>query len=517
MKKVGAVLLSFAMAYFALASPERIGHQTYAKNSIQSPQVVKRVSTLKLSLQEAIDKALEQNYELKAKVREMKVKKYDYKAAKGNLLPKITFTVMSISTNNPGWGAFYDVLHKNTSMTDFGKYMDLRDAKMVLHLPNMGLGTWIEDLPFGNFLDDVIPDFQKGVELIDDKPTYPWAYDFSTKIQIEQPLYAGGKILTGIKMAKKDYKASLKDVARQKEKVIYDVSKAYYGAMLAKGAIRLAHQAYKSAEKHYKTALQMYENGLVVFADVLRAKVFLLDVKSKITEAENNYLIAKRGLLLAMGVDNMSPNDIDVSGNLVCDTVNQDVQYFQDYAMQNRADLLSMRIRVTIAKDMIKFTKGDFKPTLGMFYNYETHDNKFGRVRGETGYHNIGFMFNWTLFKGFQTVNKYKGAKEKFKQYSTGQKGYEEFIKFSVYKAYEEMKIQKDKVKTAEQNVKYAEEVLKITENSYQNQLVSMIDLIDTQTMYDKVKFDLLHANYNCQLAVLELKYQSGMLLEGIR
>jgi len=70
---------------------------------------------------------------------------------------------------------------------------------------------------------------------------------------------------------------------------------------------------------------------------------------------------------------------------------------------------------------------------------------------------------------------------------------------------------------TAKENLNYAEEVLKITENSYRNQLVTIIDLLDTQTMYDKIKFDYAKANHDCQVAVLELEYQSGMLMEGVR
>ncbi len=515
MRKLGAILLSCSLIPIiqATASPE----QDYAPPD-RSPSKIHVVKSVKLTLNEAINKALENSYELRAKKRLLKVKMYERNAAYGYLFPEIKLSAMYMSTNNPGWGAFMKVQQKDTSMKIFGKYMDLRDAKVNLQLPNLFFGTAIEKIPiFGDFLGDIIPDFQQGYEIIKAAPTYPRTNDFVPKVELQQPLYAGGKILTGIRIRTKAYKAVKDEVHRQEEKVIYDVSKAYYGALLAKNAIKLAYQAFKSAEKHYKTAVQMHENGLVVFADVLRAKVFMQDVKSKITEAENNYLIAKRGLLLAMGVDDTDPRDIDIIGELICEPVKQRVDYFQDYAMLHRADLLAMRKKVSIAKDMIKMKMANFKPEVGLFYNYETHSVDFGKIDRNTGYSTYGIAANWTIFKGFQNVNNYKAAKEAYKQYRTGQKGFEEFIKFSVYKAYEQMLIQRQKVKTAQENMNYAKEVLKITENSYKNQLASMIDLIDTQTMYDKIKFDFLHANYNCQLAVLELKYQSGMLMEGIR
>jgi len=119
---------------------------------------------------------------------------------------------------------------------------------------------------------------------------------------------------------------------------------------------------------------------------------------------------------------------------------------------------------------------------------------------------------NWKVFDGFQSINKYKSAKEIYRQYLHQKKGFEEYIKFSVYKAYAELQTAKEKLTTAKQNLKWAEEVLKITEKRYKNQMASMIDLLDTQTMYDKISFDLAKAVYEAQIALLELQFQSGAL-----
>jgi len=46
--------------------------------------------------------------------------------------------------------------------------------------------------------------------------------------------------------------------------------------------------------------------------------------------------------------------------------------------------------------------------------------------------------------------------------------------------------------------------------------MASMIDLLDTQTMYDKIKFEKAKATYDAQISFIDLKYQSGMLKENI-
>lgn len=345
------------------------------------------------------------------------------------------------------------------------------------------------------------------------KPSYPEVNSWRTKIELQLPIYTGGKISSGIEMSKRDYESSKHEYTRSKEKAIYDISKAYYGALLAKEAIKLANQAYKDAEKHYQTAQSMVKNGLAIPADELRAKVYMSEMSAKIKEAENNYLVAKRGLLLAMGLDKVDPTEIDVVGNLVCENVEKPVGEYQDYALSHRSDLLAVREKIKMAQKYVDFNKSDLLPTVGAFASYELNDGKW-MLGNEGKWWMAGVALNWKVFDGFQSFNKYKSAKEMYDHYKQQEKGFEEFIKFNVYKAYKDYLTSRDKLKTEIDNVRYAEEILKVTETRYKNQLASMIDLLDTQTMYDKIKFDKAQAEYNCQLSVLELKYQSGLLIQ---
>ncbi|SNZ03876.1 Outer membrane protein TolC [Persephonella hydrogeniphila] len=436
-----------------------------------------------LSLDEAINIALKNSYQLKAAKKKLKSKELEYKATKGIRWPTITFSEMFMRTNIPGWAMMNELNQHRLTMNSSSKYVDMTSFNILY--PGM---------------------FQP--------PHYPEWNNWQTKIQFQVPIWAGGKIGTGIEMRKKEFEATKFDLQRTKQKVIYDVTKAYLGAVLAKEGIKLAKQAYKSVKKHYETAKVMYDNGLAIYADVLRAKVYLTKVKAKIAEAENQYLIAKRGLLLAMGVDNLDPAQIDVTGQLTFKMPEKDIKYWQEVAVSERPDLIALRTRVETARKYIDFQKADMLPTIGAFGYYQMDDryNPFGT--DGTGF-TLGVALNWKIFDGFQAYNKYKAAKETYKQYSNLKKGFEEYIKFSVFKAYKELNTARNKLKAAEENLKYAEEVLKITEKRYKNQMASMIDLLDTQTMYDQIKFEKAKATYDANISLLELKYQSGKLKEN--
>ncbi len=441
--------------------------------------------TKELTLKEAIEIALKNSYQLKAEQKKLKSKELEYKEAKGLRWPTITFSEIFMRTNIPGWAMMNELNQHRLTMNSSSKYVDMTSFNTLLGRP------------------------------LFKPPSYPEWNNWQTKIQFQVPIWAGGKIGTGIKMRKKEFEAAKFDLERTKQKVIYDVSKAYYGTLLAKEAIKLAKQAYKSVKKHYDTAKLMYNNGLAIYADVLRAKVYLTRVKSKIEEAQNQYLIAKRGLLLAMGLDKVDPAQIDVIGKLRFTDTEKDVRYWQEIALSERPDLIALRTRVENAKKYVDFQKADMFPTIGAFGYYQMDDryNPFGT--DGTGF-TLGIALNWKLFDGFQAYNRYKAAKETFKRYSQLKKGFEEYIKFSVYKAYKELITAKSKLKAAEENLKYAEEVLKITEKRYKNQMASMIDLLDTQTMYDQIRFEKAKATYDAQISLLDLKYQSGKIKENI-
>ena len=434
-----------------------------------------------ITLKEAINTALENSFELNASKKLLKAKNYEYQATKGMRYPTIKFTEMFMRTNTPGWAMMNTLNQERLTINSSAKFVDMTAFNRLMR----------QNL------------FQP--------PSYPEVNNWQTKLELQIPIFTGFKISTGIEMKKKDYEATKKDVKRTQQKVIYDVSKAYYGALLAKRAIKLAEQAIKSAEKHYKTAQKMYEVGLAIKADVLRAKVYLENAKAKLEEAKNQYYIAKKGLLLAMGVDDVKPEDIEVIGELKFEDTDKSVEYWQNYAIQNRPDLKAVEMRVKIAKKMGDFYKADFFPMIGAFASYEMDDNKtpFG---SDGKWWTAGIALNWKLFDGFQNLNKYRAVREQYRQYKSKEKGFKEFIKFKVYEAYRNLQTAKAKLNTAKKNSQWAKEVLEITERRYKNQMATMIDLLDTQTLYDKTLFDLAKAVYDAKVSLLELKYQAGAL-----
>ena len=436
-----------------------------------------------ITLQEAINTALQKGFEIKSKQKLIKAKEFELDAVKGFRYPKLTLFANFLRTNNPGYAMMNTLNQKRLDINKSSQYVDMTSFNPI----------------FGGF----------GVRF--NSPSYPEVNNWQTKLQVEVPIFTGFKISTAIQMKTKDLQSTKKELEREKQKTILNVIKAYKGALLAKEGMNIAQEAYNTAKRHYEIAKKMYDTGIVIYADVLRAKVYMLDMQNKITEAKSKYLTAKKALLLAMGETNVSPEDIDVVGELSCNVPQKEVSYYQKLALKLRPDLQAVRTKVLIAKDMIKMAKSDYYPKVGAFAFVE-NDSKDFLFSDNANWWGIGIGLTWNIFNGFVRENKYKSAKEIYFSYSQKLKGFEEFIKFKVYDSYYKWVNAYEKYKTKKEALNMAEEVLSVTEKSYKNQMVSMLDLIDTQTLRDKTKFDLSQAKYQCEVSYAELLYNIGNL-----
>jgi len=436
-----------------------------------------------ISLNEAINKALQNAFNIKAQKKTVKSKEFELKATKGFRYPKLTLYANFIRTNNPGYAMMNLLNQKRLTINNSANFVDMTSFNPI----------------FGGF----------GVSF--PSPNFPEVNNWQTKLQIELPIFTGFKLTTATKIREKDLLASKKELEGEKQKTVFNVIKAYKGALLAKEGIQIAQQAYNTARKHYEVAKKMYETGMAIYADVLRAKVYMLDMQNKITQAKSKYLTAKKALLLSMGETGISPEDIDVIGKLECKPPEKDVSYYQRLAVSLRPDLQAVRKKVLIAKDMIKMAKSDYYPSVGAFAFVENNSKDF-LLTDDANWWGAGVGLTWNVFNGFVRENKYKSAKEMYFAYSQKLKGFEEYVKFQVYDSYYKWVDAYEKVKTKEEASKMAEEVLKITEKSYKNQMASMLDLIDTQTLRDKMKFDLSQAKYQCEIQNAQLLLNTGKL-----
>ena len=422
--------------------------------------VVLFLNSWAISLQEAVETALKTNNILKAKKLEVKEKEIELKISKLRLLPRIDLFADYNKTTDPP----YAIMNR----------MESKKLPMVI-------------------------DFND-----------PGKYQlFRTGARAFVPIWLGGKLRVASSIKKKEVEAERENFERTRQKIILDVIKAYYDALKAKAFVETAQLALKDARRHLKDVETYYKAGLVVRSDYLQAKVFEKEMEKNLVKAKANYEVAKRALLLTMG---LPPNrEIEIDGDLAFKDYSFSLDELIQTALASRPELKEVKARVEQARQLKKLAMTDFLPQFSAFGEYFYASNTAFLDRENTSW-TVGFQMNINLFSGgirFKEIEKAKTVKSRtLEMKEQVKKG----IMFEVSRAYYFLLEAKKRIELAESSRKSAEEALRIVEKRYKNGISTITELLDAQTFLNKARTEYVSALADYKKAVAELFFAVGII-----
>ena len=210
-----------------------------------------------MTLAEATAEALAKSDLLRAEDARVAGAAASVEAARGNLLPTLTFEERYLATDNPAYDFSTKINQGNFTTAD------LQGAPGTFNNP------------------DPIDDFQ-------------------TSITLTQPIYSR-RALLGVEMARAEAGAVDLDRERRREEVAHRVLLAWLGSQAAEAYRETAIRAEEDAAEHLRLAGVAEAAGTGLASDRLRAEVALAEARRMRLTVENDLEIARRGLGLAVG------------------------------------------------------------------------------------------------------------------------------------------------------------------------------------------------------------------------
>lgn len=412
-----------------------------------------------------IEDALKSNLELQAYKREVKSKEYEYKSAKALLFPNLKLEETFSRTDIPAYVLFTKLNQERISPNDF--------TPNSLNNPSA-------------------------------------VNNFETKITLEVPLWLGGKLRAFKEMSKYKWIASRTEYGRKEEEVILKVYEAYANAVLAKNAINVAKLSLKDAKEHLRLAKKAYETGVALFADVLRAKVYLSKAEEKLTQARNNYEVAKRALEL---ITNKNYGDFDVEDLKACPKVSK--EELKRVALRNREDYKAIDYYLKVLKEAKRAALGDILPHVFAFANYSMYDKNTPFGNQGDGY-TLGFGVKWQFNTGGSTFHKIKSVEEQRRALQSRKKLLAKAINFQIEEAYTRYENALKSLESAKRRMEEAKEVVRVIKKRYEVGMARMVDLLDAQTQLDMARFEYVKALRDCHIAYAKALYSAGILKEEV-
>lgn len=316
--------------------------------------------------------------------------------------------------------------------------------------------------------------------------------NWDASVTLSQVLYSQ-KVNTAIQIA--DEYAQLSKIGNQgaKNDVVLGVKKAFYGVLLMQELVKVSKQGYEVAKANYDNVAAMYKQGVASEYDYLRAEVQLANTTPMMTQMENNFEMSKNLLKNILAVDVSTP--ISVKGEFTYEELPQStIDELSITAIYNNPMVKQLGVQASLLDKNITIEKSDYYPTLAAFgqYAFQTQDNtyKFKDYQWAKSFM-VGLTLQYTLFDGFRRGARVQQALIEKEKVEINKRKVEEGVKIRVLQAKLGMEEAKKRINAQEKSLAQAEKALKIAQSRFKSGVGTQLELIDGQAA-----LTIAHTNY---------------------
>ena len=189
-------------------------------------------------------------------------------------------------------------------------------------------------------------------------------------LSINLPLFVPG-VYRAMSMTKTDIELAVEKSRASKLDLVNQVSKAYYQLMLAQDSYEVLQGSYKLAEDNYNVVNAKYQQGTVSEYDKISAEVQMRSIKPNLISAANAVTLAKLQLKVLMGIT--ADVEIKINDSLT----NYETAMFanqlreENVNLDNNTTMKQLDLNRKMLNQNIKSLRANFMPTLGMNYSYQ--------------------------------------------------------------------------------------------------------------------------------------------------
>lgn len=309
-----------------------------------------------------------------------------------------------------------------------------------------------------------------------------------TQVEVNYPLYTGGKISAIIEQARLNKEIKKGAIIRERTNVIFDVKKYFYGYVLTNELYTLINSIYKNMEFSRDLTKEFLENGTdlkINKTDYLNIKLLTSMIKSTLSTIKLNKEMLRGALANSIGLKYDDILNIEYDEQKILKQ-NSSLEELVKKASTLNSDINSINLAIKIKDEQINESKSEYYPMVNLFGNvshtYNSYEYGFLNQEQENRW-NIGIAIKMSLFNGFKTKNsviekkldkKIIDEQKLLLEDAVALQLKNEFLKSSI--GYEQVQTLKDAVETASENSE-------MNFKGYQYEMVEAKDLVQSQLM----------------------------------
>ena len=322
-------------------------------------------------------------------------------------------------------------------------------------------------------------------------------------LSINLPLFAPA-VYRAMSMTKTDIELAVEKSRASELDLINQVTKAYYQLMLAQDSYEVLQGSYKLAEDNFNVVNAKYQQGAVSEFDKISAEVQMRSIKPNVISAANAVTLAKLQLKVLMGIT--ADVDIKTDDNLT----NYESMLFanqlkeEDMSLDNNTAMKQFELNMKLLEKNVKSLRTNFIPTLSMSFSYQYQSlyNPNINFFDYTWSNSSSLMFNLSihLYRA-SNFTKVKSARILMRQLDWNRIDTERKLNMQVVSYRNNMTASSEQVVSNKENVMQAEKAVQIAGKRYEvgkgtvlELNSSQVSLTQAQLTYNQSIYDYLTA-----------------------
>jgi outer membrane protein len=327
---------------------------------------------------------------------------------------------------------------------------------------------------------------------------------YSSGIGMSLPLYQGGNIRAGVKIAKTRVMMAEENYRQGEDEVILSVKEAFFKILLRQEQITLADDVLKRRKEDLVLIRLKYDAGRESSPAVKEAEASLLQSEYDKEQAEKELILAQIELNQLVGRPRRAETSIEYEDEKI---EFPPLETLIDQAKVQRPDMLSERANSDVLKAQITQAKSSYLPKVSLSSSYGWGGNDFFK---QTGDWSAGVSLSLPIFEGFSTQAKVKEANLSLKEQDSRIQALELQIEEEIEQAYSNWELAGKVIEVYDKTLQAAREIYQLTKLQYEQGLTSYFFLQQKESDLANAESRYINALYNQRVSIARLENTWG-------
>lgn len=339
-------------------------------------------------------------------------------------------------------------------------------------------------------------------------------------ITLTQPIYTGGKIRTGNRLARIGKDCADESRRKTRMQVIADADCAYWTYIAVNEKIKMLQTICRQLDTIYTQTKQCVDAQMATENDLLRIEAKRSEIYYQLQKTRNGGDLCRLSLCSVLGLE--LETDIVPTDTVIPVTPPAEM----DESISQRPELKLLEKQIEANRQQIKMTRADILPTVGLSVGYTYYGNLkldgmatdgMGNYFPFTQEFKAGFTVGMAsvsvpLFHWGEGLKKIKKARLSLDNARLDLQKNARLLTIEVRQAIQNVTDGYNMIKTAELGQKQAGENLRVMTNRYNASMCTLTDLLDAETQWQTASSNLIEAQSQYRIYQTEYLRASGRL-----